>query len=178
MQKSIFRLWVEAPSLMESSKASDLFWIRPWVNLKVKEKSCFLNHVFLNGSSTYILAFSSQGFLIHCVDVYIWANEFVMPNSKAPFSGQTGSAMEWMASRKLSLVTENPFPYGNSSTVHYLFWCLKNRCDREPLQSGKKRQEKVREANLGKVSKKKSAFHSICLQVFIHRFRVQLSLES
>lgn len=59
-----------------------------------------------------------------------------------------------MDSRKLSLVTENPLTYGNSSTVCYLFWRLKNRSDREPLQSGKKRQEKVREDNLGKSQKK------------------------
>lgn len=52
---------------------------------------------------------------------------------------------ETVDSRKLSLVTENPFSYGNSSTVCYLFWRLKNRSDNHFSQEkrGKKKLGRI-----------------------------------
>lgn len=76
-------------------------------------------------------------------------------------------------------ITENcflllriPLLYAGSSTVYYLFWFVKNIGYREPLKSGKKRQEKVRQANLGD-SQEKYVIHSICVQLFIYKFRVK-----
>lgn len=50
-----------------------------------------------------------------------------------------------MGHRKLSLAIEN----------HYLYWFVKNIGYREPLKSGKKRQEKARWVNLGNPQEKR-----------------------